>query len=83
MVVSLAQSFKARKAKFPMISGRFGFCRRFEAVSLKLFEAVHVAQGKAQARSVQVTSEPSAVVPVEQKQEAMGKPWGSRTCHSH
>lgn len=31
-------------------------------------------QGKAQARSVQVTSEPSAVVPVEQKQVTKGTP---------
>lgn len=33
------------------------------------FEIWENSQGKAQARSVQVTSEPSAVVPVEQKQE--------------
>lgn len=33
------------------------------------FEIWENSQGKAQARSVQVTSEPSAIVPVEQKQE--------------
>ena len=79
MVVSIAQS---KNARFP---ADLDFA--YFAEGLKLFETVwnvHVPQGKAQARSVQVTSEPSAVVPVEQKQEAVGKPdmdtGGHSTC---
>ena len=50
-------------------------CTPFAGMMHLLFHPVAIEmQGKAQARSVQVTSEPSAVVPVEQKQVTKGTP---------